>query len=74
MISTLTDLIRFLDASEEVPDGQKRLLRSALNRTRRLLGNGLADIRADPREILARLDRLSPAMAGMRPRSFANVK
>ena len=74
MISTLTDLIRFLDASEEVPDGQKRLLRSALNRTRHLLGNGLADIRADPREILARLDRLSPAMAGMRPRSLANVK
>src|SRR3954453_12919706 len=71
MIPTLTDLIRFVDAGEVIPAHRKRSYKSALNTTRRLLGNGLADIRADPREILAQLDRRSPVMAGMSRPSYA---
>lgn len=73
-IVTLGDLISFVNASESVPVSQKRYVRSALNRARVLLANGLTDVRADPKEVLRRLDRLSPAMAGMSPGSWANLK
>ena len=62
--------IRFVELSEAIPAHRKRSYKSALNRTRRLLGNGLADIRAEPKEILAQLDRRSPAMAGMSRPSY----
>src|SRR5680860_96336 len=73
-IATLGDLITFVDGSGEIPALRKPHLRSALNRARALLGNGLADVRADPRDVLRQLDRLSPAMAGMAPQSYANLK
>jgi integrase len=73
-IVTLGDLMRFIDASESIPASQKRYLRSALNRARVLLANGLADVRADPKDVLRRLEHLSPAMAGMTPQSWANLK
>ena len=73
-IVTLGDLIRFIDASDSVPASQKRYLRSALNRAGVLLGNGLADVRADPKDVLRRLDQLSPAMVDMTSRSWANAK
>jgi integrase len=73
-IVTLGDLISFINASNSIPASQKRYLRSALNRARVLLGNGLADVRADPEDVLRRLDQLSPAMVGMTPQSWANLK
>jgi hypothetical protein len=73
-IATLGDLINFIDATESIPASQKPYLRSALNRARVLLGHGLADVRADLKAILRALDRLSPAMAGMTPQSWANFK
>ena len=72
MISTLGELIQFIE--EGTPASQKPYLRSALNRAKIILGNGAEDIRLDPKALLRRLDQLSPAMAGMSPRSFANFK
>ena len=74
MIQTLSDLSSFIDASEEIPASRKRYLRWALNRARALLGNGLADVRADPETVLRRLEQFSPAMAGLAPQSYANLK
>jgi hypothetical protein len=73
-ILALKGLISFIDAGASIPASQKRYLRSALNRAHVLAANGLADIRADPKDLLRRLDRLSPAMAGMTPRSWTNLK
>jgi hypothetical protein len=66
-VTTLSELIAVTDASDPIPVSQKRYLRSALNRAKVLLCHGLADVKADPKEILRQLDRLSPAMAGMTP-------
>jgi integrase len=38
------------------------------------LGNGHADVRADAKDVLRRLDTLSPAIADMTPQSWANLK
>jgi hypothetical protein len=73
-ITTLSELIALIDASDSIPVSKKRYLRSAVNRTKVLLGHGLADVKADPKEILRRLDGLSPAMADMTPQSYANLK
>ena len=74
MIETLSELSTFIDASEEIPVSRKRYLRSALNRAEVLAGNGLAEVRADPKSVLRQLERLSPAMAGLAPQSYANLK
>src|SRR3954453_3681669 len=74
MITTLTDLIRLVEASGAIPAHRKRSYKSALNTTRRLVGNGLVDLRAEPKDILRRLDLFSPAMAGMSPPSYRNLK
>jgi integrase len=74
MINTLGDLISFVEESAAIPAPQKPYLRSALRRARALLGNGLADVQADPKEVLRQLDCLSPAMVGMTPQSLANLK
>jgi integrase len=34
----------------------------------------VADVRADPKTVLRQLDQLSPAMTGLSPRGFANLK
>lgn len=41
---------------------------------RGMLGNGHADVRADPKDVLRRLDQLSPAIADMNSQSWANLK
>jgi hypothetical protein len=74
MITTLDDLIGFIDESDTVPAAQKAHLRSALNRTRMLVCDGLDDIRADRRVVLRRLDLISPATVKMTPQSLANLK
>src|SRR3954453_14505782 len=74
MITTLSDLTRFVEASEAIPAHRKRSYKSALNTTRRLLGNGQADLRVEPKDILRRLDLFSPAMAGMSRPSYRNLK
>jgi hypothetical protein len=61
-------------ASDAIPASQKPYLLWALNRTIALLGSGLPDVRADPRTVLRQLDQMSPAMAGLSPQSFTNLK
>jgi integrase len=73
-VTTLSELIALIDASESIPVFQKRYLRSALKRTKVLLGHGLADVNANPKDILRQLDRMSPATADMTPQSWANLK
>jgi hypothetical protein len=68
------ELIRFAEESEVIPASRERDLRSALNRARTLVGNGLADVRAELKTILRQLDRISPAVAGMSRQSYANLK
>jgi hypothetical protein len=60
MITTLSELIRFIDDGATVPVAHKRYLRSALNRFRVLTANGADDVLVKPRIILRRLDQLSP--------------
>jgi hypothetical protein len=74
MITTLDDLSSFIDESETVPAAQKPHLRSAMNRMRTLVCDGLSDTRADRRVVLRRLDLISPVTANMTPQSFANLK
>lgn len=73
-VTTFGDLIGFIAECPQVPIDRRPYIISALNRVRRLLSNGAADLSADPKVVLTRLERLSPAMAGMTPQSFANLK
>ena len=74
MIATLGDMCQAVKASDVIPAAHKRALCWALTRTIVWIGNGLPDVRADPRTVLRQLDQLSPAMAGLSPRAFSNVK
>lgn len=58
----------------DIPASEIAFLRSAIKRVDELIGHGLLDLPADQRVIFDRLDRLSPAMAGMTDQSFANMK
>jgi hypothetical protein len=71
---TLGDIREAIDASDSIPADRKRHLIWALNRTIALIGHGVADVRADPKTVLRQLDHLSPAMTGLSPRAFANLK
>ena len=73
-LQTLEDLIQFVAGLPSVPVSRKRYLLSALRRARQLLRNGAAEVRADLKFVLQQLERLSPAMAGMTPQSFANLR
>src|SRR4051794_37431645 len=73
-ITTVGELAAFIAASAEVPAALKPFLLSALNRVRLLLGQGQPDVSLEGGAILRRLERLSPAMAGMLPQSLANVR
>lgn len=73
-IEALGDLIEFVAGQRDIAPSKKRFVLSALRRARALLGNGQADVKAESKSVLQRLDRLSPAMAGMTPQSFANLK
>jgi integrase len=72
-IVTLGGMREAIEAGD-IPTARKKYLIWALNRTIALTGNGVADVRADPRTVLRQLDQLSPAMAGLSPRAFANLK
>jgi hypothetical protein len=73
-IVALGDIREAIDASDSTLADRKRHLIWALNRTITLIGNGVADVRADPKTILRQLDQLSPAMTGLSPPAFANLK
>ena len=73
-IETLGDLIEFVAGHSDLAPSKNRFLLSALRRARALLGNGQADVKAESKSVLQQLDRLSPAMAGMTPQSYANLK
>ena len=73
-ILLFSELADFVAPCEEVSESERAYLLSALNRTAVLIGDGAADLPADPKVVLRKLERLSPAMAGMKPRSLANLK
>jgi integrase len=73
-VETLGELMALIENADDIPANKKRYVLSALRRTRALLGNGAADIKADPKMVLQRLAQLAPAMAGMGHQSFANLK
>ena len=73
-IVTLGDIREAIELSETLPTRRKAYLCWALTRTIALIGNGVADVRADPKTVLRQLDQLSPAMTGLSPRAFANLK
>jgi integrase len=73
-IVTLGEIREAIDASDSIPAARKRHLIWALNRTIGLIGHGVADVRADPKTVLRQLEHLSPAMTGLSPRAFANLK
>jgi hypothetical protein len=73
-ILTLGDMREAIELSDSIPADRKRHLIWALNRTIALIGHGAADVRADPKTVLRQLDLLSPAMTGLSPRAFANLK
>jgi integrase len=56
------------------PKHENAFLKSAVKRACSLLGQQMADLPADPRVILVRLEHISPAMANMTEQSLANVK
>lgn len=72
-IFTLENLRKYL-LECDIPVSEITFLRSAIKRADELIGHGLLDLPADQRIIFDRLDRLSPAMAGMTDQSFANMK
>lgn len=72
-IFTLEHLREYL-LEYDIPVSEIAFLRSAIKRADELVGHGLLDLPADQRVIFDRLDRLSPAMAGMTDQSFANMK
>jgi hypothetical protein len=73
-IVTLGDMRAAIEARGTIPARRKRQLCWALNRTIGLSGHGVADVRADPKTVLRQLEQLSPAMTGLSPRAFANLK
>jgi integrase len=73
-IATLADLVALIRARETIPAATKPSLCWAVNKAIALLGHGAPDLRADPRVILRQLAQFSPAMAGLSPRAFANLK
>ncbi|TNF03798.1 MAG: site-specific integrase [Sphingomonadales bacterium] len=58
----------------DLSDVERTQLRSAVKRADDLVGQGLLDLPANQRMLFEKLDRLSPAMAGMSEQSYANLK
>jgi integrase len=71
---TLGDMREAIELSDTIPADRKKYLCWALSRTIALIGNGVADVHADPKTVLRQLDQLSPAMTGLSPKAFANLK
>jgi integrase len=73
IIVTLGDLMTFTGGMD-LPAERKAELRSAIQRADELVGHGALDLPADAVPLLKKLDLLSPAMAGMSPGGFANLR
>lgn len=63
-IVTLGEIREAIELSDTIPTRRKKYLCWALTRTIALIGNGVADVHADPKTVLRQLDQLSPARAG----------
>src|SRR5262249_29890762 len=68
----LADVIAQLDAAD-LAARAKRALRWAINTFCNGLGLAPIDVRADARAIRSKIERLSPAMMGIEPRTFENI-
>ncbi|WP_409561748.1 tyrosine-type recombinase/integrase [Hyphomicrobium sp. MC8b] len=72
-IHTLRDLREFI-AGCNLGGPKKEQVRSAIKRVDQLIGHGALDLPADCAKIMSKLGQFSPAMAGMTPGAFANLK
>ncbi|MCF1709454.1 site-specific integrase [Tabrizicola sp. J26] len=72
-IATLRDLYDAL-GKVGLPSSQRAELRSAIRRLDHLVGHGLMDLPADLPLLMARLNQVTPATAGMTPGSLANLR
>lgn len=72
-IVTLRDLYNFVSQSDLLLT-RKAELRSALKKADRLTSHGMMDQSANLKVILVGLGRFSPAMAGVSPGGYANLK
>jgi integrase len=70
---SLKAVIDMVEADGDLRKNRKVALRSAVKRTMALVGNGAADLVIDPRDLRRRLERLSPAQAGLSPASLRNL-
>ena len=73
LILTFADLSAYLIKSDH-PHAEVTFLCSALRVADRLIGHGVMDTPADERQVFARLEELSTAMANMSDGSYANLK
>jgi integrase len=73
-VVTLGDMVALIQAGVAIPAARKPSLVWAVNKTIALLGHGASDLRADPKGVLHQLGQYSPAMAGLTPRAFSNLK
>lgn len=73
VIGTLGDLRDFVRGSDR-PKSEKAQICSAIKRVDELVGHGNLDLPADAQKIMAKLDQISPAMAGMTLGAWANTK
>ena len=59
-IVTLGDMREAIEGSATIPARRKAYLCWALSRTTTLIGNGVADVRAEPKTVLRQLDQPRP--------------
>jgi len=72
-VQTLGDLRDFVQGSD-LSESEKAQICSAIKRVDELVGHGSLDLPADGKKIMAKLSRISPAMAGMTAGGWANTK
>jgi integrase len=73
-VVTIADVLVRIEADARLTEKKKAEMRSALNVTCRALGAHPSLTQAEPRLLRPKLAKLTPAMVGVKPRTWANIK
>jgi integrase len=73
-MKTLADVLRRLEADDGLDQRQLREMRSAVNAVCRTLGTQPDLVPAEPRQLRPKLAKLTPAIAGVSPGRWCNIK
>jgi hypothetical protein len=73
-VVTLADVLRRLEADEDLDARRRGEMQSAVRTISRALGADPSLIPAEPRYLRPKLAKLTPAMAGVSPGRLSNVK